>query len=126
MNEQIHRRIDPHWQVIIEVLTFFLSLVAIIISIYTLTFQRRLGHEISTQTLIHDQYELCRVLDLERVEHPEVSHMLALPAQNGDIWKHYRTFKTQVRHLIEAQGPITEGCPFSSLLGRARDGSACL
>jgi hypothetical protein len=109
MNEQIHQRVGPHRQGIIEVLTFLVSLAAIMISIHALTFQRRLGHETSTQTLIHDQYELCRVLDLERVEHPEVSHMLALPAQKGDIWRHYRTFKTQVRHLIEAQGAITEG-----------------
>lgn len=35
--------------------------------------------------------------------------MLALPTEGGsDTWKHYRTFKTQVRHLLEAEGPITE------------------
>jgi hypothetical protein len=92
-----------------EVLALLASFAAIMISIYSLTFQRRLGHETSTQTLIHDQYELCRVLDLLRVEHPEVSHMLALPVQDGsDTWKHYHAFKRQVRHLIEAEGPITE------------------
>jgi hypothetical protein len=35
-------------------------------------------HETDTQRLIHDQYELCRALDMERVAHPEISHMLAL------------------------------------------------
>ncbi|PYQ25343.1 MAG: hypothetical protein DMF56_27740 [Acidobacteria bacterium] len=87
-----------------EVSTLLASLAAIAISIYALTFQRRLGHEISTQTLIHAQYELCRALDVLRVEHPEVSHMLALPAQNGsDAWKYYRVFKAHVRQLIEAE-----------------------
>ena len=88
-----------------DVLVVFASVAAVIISIYSLTFQRRLGHEISTQTLIHDQYELCRVLDVLRVDHPEVSHMLALPVREGDdTWKNYGIFKMQVRRLIEAEG----------------------
>jgi hypothetical protein len=49
------------------------------------------------------------VLDLLRVDHPEVSHMLALPVLDGsDTWKNYHLLKTQVRHLIEAEGPVTD------------------
>lgn len=100
-----------------ESLAVAASLVAIAISVYALKIHRRLEHETSAQTLIHDQYELCRVLDLLRVEHPEVSHMLALPAQSGheskdesggETWKNYRLFKEHVRCLLETDGPITE------------------
>lgn len=99
-----------------DVLTFLASLAAVLISIYALTFQRRLGHEISTQTLIHDQYELCRALDLLRVDHPEVSHMLALPVRKGnDTWRHYDTFKRHVR-AIEKQGPDVEAARASLYL----------
>lgn len=84
-----------------ELLTFLASLAAVLISIYALTFQRRLGHEISTQTLIHSQYELCRALDVMRADHPEVSHMLALPAWEGnDTWRNYDLFKKYVRELV--------------------------
>jgi hypothetical protein len=82
------------------------ALVALVISIYALTFHRRLGHETSTQTLIHAQYELCRALDTLRVQHPEISHMLALPSKGTEPWRNYRDFKRQVRHL--AAKPITE------------------
>ena len=100
-----------------DTLSLSVSLVAIIISIYALTFQKRLEHEVSTQTLIHDQYELCRVLDLLRVDHPEVSHMLALPIPDAtDTWKHYHAFKSQVRHLIEAEGPIADAARSSLYL----------
>lgn len=91
-----------------EILAVAAAFVAIAISVYSLTFHRRLEHETSTQTLIHDQYELCRVLDLLRVEHPEVSHMFALPARQGkDPWANYELFKSQVRSLVEGEGPIT-------------------
>jgi hypothetical protein len=92
-----------------ETLTLVAAFLAIGISVYTLRFDRRLEHETSAQTLIHDQYELCRQLDLLRVSHPEVSHMLPLPSlAGGDTWKNYQLFKNHVRTLIEAQGPVTD------------------
>jgi hypothetical protein len=92
-----------------EILAVAASFAAIVISVYSLTFKRRLEHETSTQTLIHDQYELCRVLDLLRVEHPEVSHMLALPAQTKrETWRNYQVFKNHVRQLIAKGGPVTD------------------
>ncbi|PYQ28836.1 MAG: hypothetical protein DMF56_14275 [Acidobacteria bacterium] len=63
-----------------ETLAVLASLAAIAISIYALTFQKRLEHEIATQTLIHNQYELCRVLDLLRVDHPTAD--LKSPAED--------------------------------------------
>jgi hypothetical protein len=93
-----------------ELFAVIASMLAVGVSVYTLKFQRRLEHETSSQTLIHDQYELCRVLDVLRVEHPEVSHMLALPAQSGDEpWVNYALFKSCVRVMLEKQGPIDEG-----------------
>lgn len=92
-----------------EIFTLAASIVAIVISVYSLSFNRRLEHETSSQTLIHDQYELCRVLDVLRVDNPDLSHMLPLPAQTGgDTWKHYEVFKQLVRSIHEAAGPITE------------------
>jgi hypothetical protein len=85
------------------------SIIAIIISLFTLFWNRRMGHEATTQKLIHDQYELCRVLDVLRVDHPEVSHVLALPMQTGyEPWKNYQLFKSYVRQLISGNGPVKE------------------
>jgi hypothetical protein len=92
-----------------ELIAVIASMLAVCVSIYTLKFQRRLEHETSGQTLIHDQYELCRVLDVLRVEHPEVSHILALPTQSGEPWANYELFKSYVRVMLEKQGPIEEG-----------------
>lgn len=90
-------------------LTLLASVVAVLVSVFALKEQRSLGHETSTQTLIHDQYELCRVLDVLRVDHPEVSHMLALPAQTGtETWGNYYLFKNHVRSLILAGGAVTD------------------
>jgi len=92
-----------------DLLTLAASFVAIVISVYTLSVNRRLEHETSTQTLIHDQYELCRILDLLRVEHPEISHMLALPTRSeGETWKNYDLFKDHVRRLHQSDDQITE------------------
>ena len=92
-----------------EILSVVAAFSAIIISVYALKFNRRLEHETSTQTLIHDQYELCRVLDLLRVEHPEVSHILCLPAQERpDTWKRYKHCKELVRRLVEKDDGLTE------------------
>jgi hypothetical protein len=85
------------------------SIVAVVISIYALWMQRQQGHEVSTQTQIHAQYELCRALDQLRVEHPEVSHILALPSLTADdTWINYKLFKSHVRSLFsesERQDP---------------------
>lgn len=94
-----------------DLMTQAASLLAIMISLYTLATQRRMGHEVSTQTLIHDQYNLCRALDMLRVDVPEVSHVLALPApatSGRDTWDTYETFRGYVRTLIESDGPVTE------------------
>lgn len=85
------------------------SVAAIVISLYSLRRGRLLEHEASTQTLIHDQYELCRVLDLLRIEHPEVSHMLPLPSLGeGDTWKNYQLLKNLVRRMVEGDHQVTE------------------
>src|SRR5262245_25609608 len=85
-----------------EAATLAAALIAIVISLFALWRQRKEGHEVSTQTLIHDQYELCRVLDQLRVEHPEVSHMLALPAGMGnDVWVNYKAFKSRVQSMFD-------------------------
>jgi hypothetical protein len=92
-------------KLVLEVIVGFLSLVAVAISVYALKAQKDLGHETATQTLIHDQYALCRVLDQMRVEFPETSHVLALPAQSGDnVWKNYHLFKAGVRKLLVKDG----------------------
>ncbi|MBI5433161.1 MAG: hypothetical protein HZA52_10060 [Planctomycetes bacterium] len=78
------------------------AVIAIVVSLWSVRGQRDLEHESYTQTLIHDQYELCRVLDALRVEHPEISHMLALPAQSGDkVWETYELFEREVRALFD-------------------------
>jgi hypothetical protein len=85
------------------------SIIAAIISVISLTRQIRLGHETTTQKLIHDQYQLCRALDLLRVDNPKVSHMLALPAQyGGKPWRNYERFKNYVCQLFSDNGSITE------------------
>jgi hypothetical protein len=85
------------------------SIFAFFVSLFTLFWNRRMGHEVTTQRLIHDQYELCRVLDVLRVDHPEVSHVLALPMESGDKpWKNYELFKSYVRQLISGNGPVKE------------------
>lgn len=95
----------------IEFLALGASFLAVAVSVFTLNVQRRLEHETSSQTLIHDQYELCRVLDVLRVEHPEVSHLLALPARSGPRpWENYHLFKDHVRKLF----PREEGAKFST------------
>jgi len=90
-----------------EELTFIASAVAVTISLYALKMQRELGHETSTQTLIHAQYELCRVLDQMRVEHPEISHVLALPVLGAETpemtWQNYKDFKDRVRDMFDAK-----------------------
>src|SRR5262249_52069064 len=44
-----------------------------------------------------------------RVEHPEMSHMLALPAQSGEEpWKNYNLLKRSVRRLFLHDGSLTE------------------
>jgi hypothetical protein len=70
---------------------------------------RKLAYDNATQQIIHDQYELCRVLDQLRVEHPELSHMLALPASDpADPWKNYRVFKEKVGVVLsEGKNTIT-------------------
>jgi hypothetical protein len=89
----------PHW---LERISFIASIIAVALSLYALKVQRELGHEISTQTLIHDQYELCRILDQMRVEHPELSHMLALPSVSGtEVWANYYQFKKNVRSIFD-------------------------
>ena len=93
----------------LEGLTLVTAVAAIGISLYTLKFNRRMEHEVATQTLIHDQYELCRQLDLLRIDHPEVSHMLPLPAQGGEQpWKIYEVFRRHVRTMVAQDGPITD------------------
>lgn len=85
------------------------SIIAAIISVISLTRQTRLGHEATTQKLIHDQYQLCRALDLLRVDNLEVSHLLALPAQyGGKPWRNYERFKNYVCQLFSDNGSITE------------------
>jgi hypothetical protein len=75
----------------------------------TLNFTRKMEHEIAAQTLIHDQYELCRQLDLLRVEHPDVSHMLPLPAPGSDDeWQDYEQLRRHVRTIVANGGPVTE------------------
>ena len=93
----------------LEHLAHFAAVVAIVVSLVALYGQRDLEHESYTQTLIHDQYELCRVLDEIRVRHPEVSHMLALPVQNPsvDAWANYQEFKHLVRSLFDDDGSIS-------------------
>jgi hypothetical protein len=95
------------WEVAAQVATVG----AILLGIYTLQAQRKLEHETAAQTLIHDQYELCRALDEMRVETPEMSHMLALPEQSkaGDPWGNYDLFKAKVKSHVESQGKISDG-----------------
>lgn len=71
--------------------------------------ERRLAYDTSTQQIIHDQYELCRVLDQLRVEHPEISHMLALPSQDPSTptWASYELFKRKVRSAFNTRSPIS-------------------
>ncbi|MFL6234057.1 MAG: hypothetical protein ACJ76N_13060 [Thermoanaerobaculia bacterium] len=89
----------PPW---LESISLIAAGIAVAISVYALKVQRELEHETSTQTLIHAQYELCRALDQMRVEHPELSHMLALPAQSGkETWTNYYEFKKRVRGIFE-------------------------
>ena len=94
--------VSPEASVVIDALTMLASAFAVIVSLYALNKQRTQSHEISTQTLIHDQYDLCRALDQIRTEHPELSHILALPAQDGGVvWATYEDFRKQVRRLFE-------------------------
>ncbi len=96
----------------VDILALVASVVAIIVSGFALTLHRRLEHETSAQTLIHAQYELCRALDVLRVQNPEVSHVLALPVVNtksADTWRNYELFRKQTRALLTANGPaVTE------------------
>lgn len=97
----------------VSLATQVVSVAGILIAIVTLILQRRLEHETATQTLIHDQYALCRALDEMRVEHPDMSHMLALPAQNPkkpeQAWDTYELFRNKVRRHVESRGPINDG-----------------
>src|SRR4030095_7779208 len=73
--------------------------------------QRKLEHETASQTLIHNQYDLCRALDLLRVDHPEVSRMLALPAESDATrWDNYHLFKRHVATILrhKSNDNITE------------------
>lgn len=94
---------------LLDLLTLIAAVFAIGISFYTLNFNRKIEHEIATQTLIHDQYELCRQLDLLRVDHPDVSHMLPLPSLTGkDPWEIYEQLRQHVRTVAANGGPVTD------------------
>jgi hypothetical protein len=71
-----------------------------------------LAYDSATQQIVHNQYELCRVLDQLRVEHPEISHMLALPSQDpaSPPWANYEIFKRKVRSALTAESktPATD------------------
>lgn len=74
-----------------------------------LTLQQKLQHEVETQTLIHDQYELCRDLDKIRVEQPQISHLLALPTKAGvSEWANYDLFRANVKAIVSKNRPPTK------------------
>lgn len=86
---------------LIQAVTAALTLAAVIVSMYTIWKTRRLEHETASQTLIHDQYELCRVLDEQRVEFPETSHVLVLPVVESETpWTNYLAMKRHVGSLF--------------------------
>jgi hypothetical protein len=98
------------WHKCLELGAHLATVGAIVLGVFTLKEQKRLEHETATQTMIHDQYELCRGLDEMRVATPEMSHMLALPAQaeGAETWANYALFKSKVKQHMEAQGKCTE------------------
>lgn len=90
-----------HW---LDVIAVVLSVIAVVCGLGAIWSQLKVGSDSSAQTLVHDQYELCRVLDQLRVEHPEISHMLALPRLDtenpGEVWSNYALVRGHVRAFL--------------------------
>lgn len=110
MEKQTSERTAVKW----EAIGVIVALLALTISSWlqreSIQESTRLTYSNATQQIIHDQYELCRILDQMRVEHPEISHMMAIPAESNtaDPWINYRDFKIKVANFIkQSKDPIS-------------------
>ena len=94
------------------------SIIAAIISVISLTRQTRLGHEATTQKLIHDQYQEAPRIILT-IMGPSVA-----PGNGGIDWLKCleKQFRSNIRQRIEASACAGAWCAANRVRGRLENG----